>query len=157
MIIDIAKIPVEGTDYEGELPPSILELENDKFVRAEKPVYCRFHVQVASHELVVQGTIEVELECECSRCTEFFSTTLRDSSFLRAYEVPEGTETVDLTGDIREDILLTLPSFPLCSAECKGLCPKCGRNLNEGPCSCGGTEDNSGPWRELDDLKLPPE
>ena len=43
---------------------------------------------------------------------------------------------LDLDELIRADILLELPTKFLCSPDCKGLCPKCGRNLNEGPCGC---------------------
>ena len=44
---------------------------------------------------------------------------------------------VDITSDIREELLLTMPSRFLCSEECKGLCPGCGANLNDGKCTCG--------------------
>lgn len=37
---------------------------------------------------------------------------------------------------VSDDIFLSLPSKFLCDPDCKGLCPKCGHNLNEGPCSC---------------------
>ncbi len=43
---------------------------------------------------------------------------------------------LDLTELLRQNILLSMPIKPLCSDECKGLCPTCGRNLNEGPCNC---------------------
>ena len=43
---------------------------------------------------------------------------------------------LDLDGLIRADILLELPSKFLCSGNCKGLCPICGKNLNNGTCSC---------------------
>ncbi len=38
--------------------------------------------------------------------------------------------------DIRELILLELPDYPLCGESCLGLCPRCGANLNNGPCGC---------------------
>jgi len=155
MIINVARVSVEGSSFEGELPPSILELENDKFVKAKGPVRYDLNAQVVSSELIVTGAIEAELEVECSRCTGFFSTTIRVSSFLRAYEVPEGTELVDLTADIREDILLSIPSFFLCAPTCKGLCVRCGKNLNEGPCDCAEVDQKTGAWTKLDDLQLP--
>jgi uncharacterized protein len=43
---------------------------------------------------------------------------------------------LDMTEMFRQDILLAMPIKPICSEECKGLCPSCGRNLNEGPCGC---------------------
>ncbi len=45
-------------------------------------------------------------------------------------------ERLDLDELIREDILLDMPSKFLCSPDCKGLCPTCGKNLNDGPCGC---------------------
>lgn len=48
--------------------------------------------------------------------------------------VPE--EQLDLDELIREDILLDLPTKYLCSEDCRGLCLKCGKNLNEGDCGC---------------------
>lgn len=155
MIINVARISPDGTHFEGELGPSILDLENDKFIKVNAPVHYDLDTQVVSHELIVTGTVETEVEFECSRCTGFFSTSIRDSSFLRAYEVPEGTEMVDLTADIREDILLAFPSFYLCSPNCKGLCAKCGKNLNDGPCECPATDAETGAWAELENLKLP--
>lgn len=43
---------------------------------------------------------------------------------------------IDLDALLQEDILLELPTKFLCSEDCKGLCPACGKNLNEGPCGC---------------------
>jgi uncharacterized protein len=46
---------------------------------------------------------------------------------------------LDLTPAVREQILLSLPSAPLCDEECKGLCPRCGKDLNDGECGCDRT------------------
>ena len=43
---------------------------------------------------------------------------------------------VDLDGLLRDDVLLELPTKYLCREDCRGLCPECGKNLNEGPCNC---------------------
>lgn len=48
--------------------------------------------------------------------------------------VPDGK--LDLRQLTLEDIFLSLPSKLLCSEDCKGLCPRCGKNLNDGPCDC---------------------
>ena len=45
-------------------------------------------------------------------------------------------ETLDVDELVTEDILLDLPSKFLCSPDCKGLCPRCGKDLNEGDCGC---------------------
>ena len=45
-------------------------------------------------------------------------------------------EEIDLGALFREQILLAIPMTPLCRPECKGLCSQCGKDLNEGPCTC---------------------
>lgn len=50
-------------------------------------------------------------------------------------EVYDGKE-IDVGEAIREQILLALPPAPLCREDCKGLCPSCGKDLNEGDCGC---------------------
>jgi uncharacterized protein len=46
---------------------------------------------------------------------------------------------LDLREDAREALLLELPITPRCREECRGLCPKCGTDLNPGPCACPGS------------------
>jgi uncharacterized protein len=154
MIIHIPRISEDGSRFTGEEPAGILDLANNRLVRVEGPIQYDLFAQVVSHELIVNGSLKVRLAVECDRCAEFFSTSAEDSSFLRAYALSEGTETVDLTEDIREDILVNLPPFPLCSPDCKGLCQQCGKNLNAGPCSCKPRAGGSVGWSELDKLKL---
>lgn len=43
---------------------------------------------------------------------------------------------VDMGALLWEEFVLTLPTKPLCRSDCKGVCPTCGKNLNEGPCNC---------------------
>jgi uncharacterized protein len=154
MIIEVSKVSPEGSRYEGEEPAAILDLDQNPLIKPEGPISYDFFVQRVAHEILVTGSLRVKLSMECSRCADFFSTILTDSSFLRAYEVPEGTETVDIKEDIREDILLNLSTFPLCSETCRGLCPQCGKNLNEGLCACKPATGKSGNWSALDKLKL---
>jgi uncharacterized metal-binding protein YceD (DUF177 family) len=46
---------------------------------------------------------------------------------------------IDLSPAVREQILLQIPAPPLCAEDCKGLCPSCGKDLNEGECGCDRT------------------
>lgn len=54
-----------------------------------------------------------------------------DEAYILVKEDP-----FDLDALLREDILLDLPSKFLCKKDCKGLCPTCGKDLNDGPCQC---------------------
>lgn len=52
------------------------------------------------------------------------------------YVIPARTQVLDLTEPLREEIFLAVPRFVECRPDCKGLCPRCGANLNDGPCKC---------------------
>ena len=93
--------------------------------------------------VLATGTFHTALQTECVRCLEPFSLELQVPmeemfSFTSAsdptYFIDESW--LDLRQPLREQILLTLPMHRVCRPDCKGLCPTCGRNLNEGPCSC---------------------
>jgi len=60
---------------------------------------------------------------------------------------------IDLTPAMREQILLSIPPSPLCSEDCKGLCPSCGKDLNEGACGCDRTVVDPR-WQALKGLQL---
>ena len=153
MKIWVARIPEEGSHYEGEEPGSIMELENDPFIRNAGDVRYELYAQHISGELVVRGALSVDLNLKCTRCAEFFSTTVTDSDFLRAYTASKDVDSVDITEDMREDILLNVTDFPICSEECKGLCAQCGADLNKGACDCEARE-RPDPWSALDNLDL---
>jgi uncharacterized protein len=95
----------------------------------------------------------------CSRCLEECRlpvSTPVDDLFLQTYDVPSGlplrpgegeepdadtlvidhNHMVDLGELLRQTLLVSLPIQPLCRADCRGLCPTCGQNWNEGPCDC---------------------
>lgn len=59
---------------------------------------------------------------------------------------------LELAPMLREQLILASPMHPLCSGECLGLCPHCGKNLNEGPCSCG-EEQTGSPFQVLRTMK----
>ena len=154
MIIEIQKVDADGSRYAGAEPAQIVDPGPGAVARPDGPVTYDISAQLAGRELVVQGTLQVPLECRCRRCAVIFSTKLTISDFLCVRAVPEGLENVDLTDDIREEVLLRLPNYPLCLPACRGLCPQCGKNLNRGPCRCAAPPVD-GRWAGLQDLKLP--
>jgi uncharacterized protein len=64
--------------------------------------------------------------------------------------VPDATE-VDLVPAIREELILAVPRYVLCREDCRGLCPRCGEDLNAGPCGCAPAVDPR--WQALESLK----
>ena len=153
MIIEIQKLSPRGSTYTGIEPPEVLELEGDRFVRNIDPLAYDLFAERLGHELIVQGRVSAPLELLCSRCAEFFSTSVTDSSFLRGYDISDESDTVDVTPDLREAILLLLPTYPVCRKDCAGLCPQCGANLNEVRCKCV-LHAGDARWEALDALDL---
>ena len=153
MKIEIPKLAPEGDSFTGEESAEILTLGAQEQVRAEGPVHYDFFVQVIGHELVVRGSLSARFAATCGRCAEIFSTNMVISDFLRAFELSDGQDVMDLTDDIREEVLINLPHYPVCKSDCRGLCPQCGGNLNHGACGCKApTADLR--WSGLDGLKL---
>ncbi len=153
MEILIARIPEEGSTYEGSDPASIIDIERDAVMAGFGDVFYRLYAQRVSGELIVRGELWATIDLRCARCSEIFSTTVGVSDFLRAYPAPEGTDSVDVTEDLREEILLHVPGYAVCVEGCKGVCPQCGANLNEQPCQCEKGK-RPGPWSALDGLDL---
>lgn len=93
------------------------------------------------HEgIYVSGTLKTTAEAECSRCLEPVSIPVAvDIQELFAYslEVEDDLviqdEHIDLEQVIVDSVVLNLPFTPICKADCLGLCPECGANLNEEP------------------------
>jgi uncharacterized protein len=90
--------------------------------------------------------LRATLPAECDRCltplSQPISSRIAELFIYPPENAPEGAATVgddfhlDLAPWVREDMLLSLPLQKVCRPECKGLCPACGQNWNDGPCNC---------------------
>jgi len=133
--IDVNKIPPEGLILEEEFVPGTLDLETD-IIGFRCPVKVRAEVSRITNAVSVFARLNAKLETSCSRCLKDFQIYLEKNIELN-YPVDNSEPTIDLDPDIREEIILDYPLKPLCKPDCKGLCPRCGQNLNEGGCTCG--------------------
>jgi len=124
----------------------------------------------------IDGEIETLVHLPCSRCLQQFETPLK-SSFALTYmqqtadgvedtepqEVELSAEDVDivyfqgekinLKDAIQEQVVMEFPLRPFCKSDCKGLCPKCGTDLNQNPCDCE-QRPSPGEFAVLKNLKL---
>ena len=115
------------------------------------PLTVRGVVTSLGDGVYVQASVRASVTLLCSRCLSSFERPVDLSCegkftgdvLAKESEDEEDVETFPLEGTfchldemIRHEIVLSLPMKPLCSDECKGLCPKCGKNLNEGDCDC---------------------
>ena len=150
LTIDVARLDRDGEDVEGVLDDSVLDLHDD-YLHPFAGIRYSLFVQMAGRELVARGTLEQDFDAVCSRCGSDFDFTVSVPDFLASVETDEKTEFVDLTDELRQSIILGLPTYPVCRADCRGVCPTCGKNLNEGPCACA-HEVRDDRWGALDAL-----
>jgi len=125
------------------------------------PVTVRGVATSLGKEIYVQAHVTGSTELICSRCLTPFtkpfdvdcegkfteSGTEQEESEEDAVEVfPLDGASCVLDDMIGHEIILSLPMKPLCDPDCKGLCPVCGSNLNEGECDCRKAEDDISPF-----------
>ncbi len=129
-------------------------------------------VSVAGKAVRVQGRVNTVLDLQCCRCLETFSypltsqidvTLFPEKDVVQEEEIELETkdlktdffsgDEIDLSGLIRELILLSIPYKALCREECRGICSQCGANLNEGNCACE-REVRHSAFEALKNLKL---
>ena len=134
MKVEISKLPPEGARLRSSELPGIIDIDGGQAVFAT-PIEVDVFAQLAGDTLIVKGTISATSRLQCSRCLEFYENPIHRPSYVFSATVNKG-DIIDLTESIREDIIIALPIKPLCAEDCKGLCPRCGKNLNEGTCGC---------------------
>ena len=132
MKIHVNRIPTEGLRERATYDSATLDMERDD-IRLARPFEVETFATMADRELVVEVGIYSELHMMCARCLEAFDVTLTPRA-LFTYSV-QPTDVVDITDDVRQEIMLAYPMVPVCRPDCKGLCRFCGQNLNAGACS----------------------
>jgi len=130
----VSKLPREGVRLRSGEPAGIIDIEGDDAV-FDGPIDVDVFARLTGDTLLVKGTINARPRLRCSRCLEYYEHTLSCPDYMFTTTVRDG-DIIDLTESIREDIIIALPLKPLCSEDCKGLCPECGGSLNKGPCGC---------------------
>jgi uncharacterized protein len=155
--VNIRHLEDDDVRLQGELPASELDLpDNDELVRMHLPLRYDLTVQRMPDAILVQGRIEVTLDCECARCLKPFQCHLKLDPWA-AHLPLEGPDKAvvkddlaDLTPCLREDILLEFPQHPLCEAGCAGLPNRAKENKTKG----ASQTENSSAWAELNKLKF---
>lgn len=124
-------------------------------------------LEKTGNQLYLNADIRTLAAFSCDRCVTPLEKVLTpsyrmyylwDETAAARYDPSEvqvisaGLNVVDITEDVRQTILLSVPLKILCREDCKGLCPICGRNLNEGRCGCTNTMTDSR-WEKLRELR----
>ncbi len=149
MKILLSDITEDGLDLDFE------EALESGSLRLLSPVRAMLRVDKVGSEVLVKGEIRASVGLQCSRCLKDFSSDadvsidvvyhpVEELKGEERYEVGKDEldmdfyrgDELDIEGLMLEQILLSVPMKPLCSRSCKGICPKCGADLNVKTCSC---------------------
>ena len=113
-----------------------------------EPVHAEGTVRNTADVLMMKGTISTQIHGVCDRCAADFTRDveipidvvlveeLTNEDSEDEWVFPLEADTADLEEIVRTVFVLNLDSKLLCSSECKGICCRCGKNLNNGPCGC---------------------
>jgi uncharacterized protein len=111
--------------------------------------------------VTLEGSAQVRLRAQCDRCAapfEYSAEAPLEHTLVRSLNREDSDDLILLEGTrfspdglVWEDIVFSMPPKLLCKPDCKGLCQRCGKNLNEGPCQCKPEGDPR--WAALSDLK----
>lgn len=137
----------------GEESAAFLEIDPGDQIRPEGHVVYDLTVQRVSDKLIVRGTLEISFRCRCARCGDNFSKNILVSDFCRNFTLTSKNDLINLTPEMREDILLSLPMVLVCSDTCRGLCALCSVNLNRENCKCS-PRSKPDAWRMLEGLRF---
>ena len=148
MKIRIPDIPDEGLTLDIE--------ESIDTNSVLSPVSARLRTEKAGAEIMVKGDLRAEIKLICSRCLKEYNgkltvsvdvvyhpvDELKDEAHLNEVKSEEldldfySGEEIDLIDLVKEQVELNIPMKPLCDDACKGICPKCGTDLNIRSCTC---------------------
>jgi len=169
MIIRIESIPEGGKSLHEEIDPATMELD-EPYYSIDEPLIFTGRATRNEEDVYVKGNLKGTLKSECGRCLEVFAMQIDlpvDAVFVPQREngededemfEPESNlsycdgDSIDLLQEIKDIILVNLPIKPICRSDCKGLCPRCGKDLNKDSCQCENRKGPS-PFDKLKELK----
>ncbi len=163
MIIKISNLSVGIHSLGFEIPVDELQL-GEPFVDI---LTLDCEIDKSQHQIVIKCNLTISTQLNCDRCgVDYNKDFISDFTLLYLYEKSDidedklnvnylsaNDDKIDLTKDVLEFARLSIPMKKLCSEDCKGLCVKCGTDLNENKCNCSDDETNPvwGPLLKLKD------
>ena len=153
LLLNLNKIRTAHERFDQVYSPG--QFGTDDEFRVVAPITLGLDIFKDKAQFRLTGRIQTTLELPCSRCLEPFTMPVDQTFDLRYQPHAENTgdgereieeddlttafyenDEIDLGQLMREQFYLSLPMKPLCRDECKGLCPTCGTNWNDGSCDC---------------------
>ena len=147
MLVNVQKIinaPGERIDFQFSLDLS--DVDFGGLYPAQNPVVVTGDVRNTAGMLLLRFSADTVLKSVCDRCLENFDNPKRVAcEYLLAQELADAENddivlledgAVDVGDLARTAMILEMDAKTLCSEDCRGLCPGCGVNLNQGSCTC---------------------
>ncbi|MCP4180087.1 MAG: DUF177 domain-containing protein [bacterium] len=149
--IILPRVTPEGISLVGTECKEILKLEKNEDIKPYKDIEYNLNASLVNDNVLISGTAKAVFKARCGKCLNFFNLEVCCKDICHFYETNNNQE-IDLTEDIREDILISLPLKIICSNSCKGICFTCGKNLNLEECSCSTVKETFSEWDKLNNL-----
>ena len=166
-VAQLMKSPV-GTSFVTDFQEDG-EVVLDDDLKVVGPLAGHARMRRTNQGLLVDGWVDLTLELSCTRCLKNFEQPMHvtfEEQFYPTVDVLTGLPApvfdeneifpiddhhqVDLTEAVRQTVLTALPMVTVCQEDCKGLCSRCGKDLNLGPCECEPEADVR--WSVLEQL-----
>jgi uncharacterized protein len=166
-VAQLLKSPT-GERREFELDEDIGAIDDE--ITPVEPLTGVLRLTRTANGILATGRLHTVVSIECRRCLRAFDTAVEfdlEEEFVPTIDVLTGTRLsldgeeealqiderhmLDLSEVVRQYLLLYREQYPLCQEACAGLCPQCGKNLNEGPCGCQDVSEDPR-WAALREL-----
>ena len=133
--IAVRDITSNGLDIDQSIPKEGIGL-SDEEVDIRSLLNVKAHIERVDNVVIADTRIKADFGYMCARCLEELYAS-EERTYKFDFELdPTGTEFIDLGEEIRQEMIMSNPARVLCSKNCKGICPKCGANLNKEKCKC---------------------
>ncbi|HEY0369249.1 MAG TPA: DUF177 domain-containing protein [Chthoniobacterales bacterium] len=152
MKIHLRQIPHEGLHLEGEEDCPLHDVENED-IKCTGPLSYSIDVGISEGALWANGHLAQPVELTCVTCLRPFNYTIEVPTFAIHHEVG-GPELVDITPEMREDLLLNLPSYPHCDRQGGLVCPGAGAIAKTEDDPAAEEKKRKADWGALDKLDL---
>ena len=147
MRLDLKEIiNIPGGSVAFDFSPPLEEMEFDSGAAVRPGSRAIGTVRNSAGVLILNAKLEAVMDCTCARCLKSFEKQVcQDIEAVLAEEVQDEENSdiyllegdyIDLDEVILTAFVLNMEQRFLCREDCRGLCEKCGKNLNEGPCDC---------------------
>jgi len=132
--ISVRDVTSNGLNIDQSIPKEGIGL-SDEEVDIRSLVSVKARLQKVDNTIIAKTHVKAEFGYLCARCLEELSST-EERDYQFDFEIDPTSEYIDLGEEIRQEIIMANPARILCSKDCKGICPKCGANLNKEQCKC---------------------